>query len=77
MPPDQIGHMSLNGLKRRVATHDKTQTKTQMGNHQLHWIQSTGFQLGGGGGGPPLVIPSTKKPFVGVSLDTRVLVNEA
>jgi hypothetical protein len=31
MPPDQIGHMSLNGLKRRVATHDKTQTETQMG----------------------------------------------
>jgi hypothetical protein len=27
---DQIGHMSLNGLRRRVATHDKTQTGTQM-----------------------------------------------
>jgi hypothetical protein len=30
MPPDQIGHMSLNGLRRRVATHDKNQTKTRM-----------------------------------------------
>jgi hypothetical protein len=30
MPPDQIGHMSLNGLRRRVATRDKTQTETQM-----------------------------------------------
>jgi hypothetical protein len=30
MPPDQIDHMSLNGLRRRVATHDKTQTGTQM-----------------------------------------------
>jgi hypothetical protein len=30
MPPDQIGHMSLNGLRRRVATHDKTQTETRM-----------------------------------------------
>jgi hypothetical protein len=28
--PDQIGHMSLNGLRRRVATHDKTQTGTWM-----------------------------------------------
>jgi hypothetical protein len=30
MPPDQIGHMSLNGLRRQVATRDKTQTKTRM-----------------------------------------------
>jgi hypothetical protein len=30
MPPDQIDHMSLNGLRRRVATRDKTQTETQM-----------------------------------------------
>jgi hypothetical protein len=28
--PNQIVNMSLNGLRRRVATHDKTQTKTQM-----------------------------------------------
>jgi hypothetical protein len=27
MPMDQIDHMSLNGLWRRVATHDKTQTE--------------------------------------------------
>jgi hypothetical protein len=31
IPPDQIGHMSMNGLKRRVATHDKNQTETQIG----------------------------------------------
>jgi hypothetical protein len=30
MPSDQIGHMSLNGLRRRVATIDKTQTRTRM-----------------------------------------------
>jgi hypothetical protein len=30
MPPNQIGHMSLNGLRRRVATRDKTQTETRM-----------------------------------------------
>jgi hypothetical protein len=31
MPPNQIGHMSLNGLRRRVATCDKTQIGTWMG----------------------------------------------
>jgi hypothetical protein len=30
MPLDQIDHMSLNGLRRRVETRDKTQTGTQM-----------------------------------------------
>jgi len=30
MPRDQIVHMSLNGLRRRVETHDKTQNVTQM-----------------------------------------------
>jgi hypothetical protein len=30
MPLDQISHMSLNGLRRRVATINKTQTETQM-----------------------------------------------
>jgi hypothetical protein len=33
MPSDQIGHMSLNDLRRRVATIDKTQDETQM--HEL------------------------------------------
>jgi hypothetical protein len=28
--PDQIGHMSLNDLRRQVATRDKTQTETRM-----------------------------------------------
>jgi hypothetical protein len=30
MPSDQIGHMSLNGLRRQVATIDKTQIGTRM-----------------------------------------------
>jgi hypothetical protein len=30
MPSDQIGHISLNGLRRQVETIDKTQTETQM-----------------------------------------------
>jgi hypothetical protein len=38
MPPDQISNMSLNGLRRQVATHDKTQTETQMDERWLHWI---------------------------------------
>jgi hypothetical protein len=47
MPPDQIGHMSLNGFKRRVATLDKTQTKTQMGELSValdleHWVSTRG-----------------------------------
>jgi hypothetical protein len=35
MPSDQIDHMSLNDLRRRVATHDKTQTKTRMGESSV------------------------------------------
>ena len=31
MPPDQICHMSVNGLKRQVATRNKTQNRTRMG----------------------------------------------
>jgi hypothetical protein len=49
MPPDQIGHMSLNGLKRRVATHDKTQTETRMGEPSVALDPEHRFQLGGGG----------------------------
>ena len=30
IPLDQIGHMSLNDLRRQVATIDKTQTRTRM-----------------------------------------------
>jgi hypothetical protein len=64
MPPDQIGHMSLNGLRRRVATHDKTQTKTRMGEPSValdpeHRVSTSGAPL--------LVIPSFEKLFVGVS----------
>jgi hypothetical protein len=64
MPPDQIGHMSLNGLKRQVATHDKTQTRTQMGEPSValdpeHQVSTRG--------GPSTVIFSTEKPYLGVS----------
>jgi hypothetical protein len=30
IPLEQIGDMSLNGLRRQVATRDKTQTETRM-----------------------------------------------
>jgi hypothetical protein len=30
MPPNQIGHMSLNELRRQVANRDKTQTRTRV-----------------------------------------------
>jgi hypothetical protein len=47
---DQIGHMSLNGLRRRVATRDKTQTETQM--HELsvaldlkHMVSTSGAPM--------------------------------
>jgi hypothetical protein len=43
MPPDQIGHMSLNGLRRRVATHDKTQIETQMDEPSVALDLSIGF----------------------------------
>jgi hypothetical protein len=33
MPSDQIGHMSLNDLRRQVSTCDKTKTETRM--HEL------------------------------------------
>jgi hypothetical protein len=65
MPPDQIGHMSLNGLKRRVATHDKTQTETQMGEPSV--ALDPEHQVSTRGGGDSTVIFSTKKLFVGVS----------
>jgi hypothetical protein len=65
MPLDQIGHMSLNGLRRRVATRDKTQTETQMDEPSValdpeHQVSASGA--------PPLSFLSTRKPFVGVSL---------
>jgi hypothetical protein len=63
MPPDQIGHMSLNDLKRRVATRDKTQIETQMGEPLVALDLEHQFSTGGGS----VVIPSIGKPFVGVS----------
>jgi hypothetical protein len=64
MPPDQIGHMSLNGLRRRVATRDKTQTETQMDEPSValdpeHWVSASGA--------PMHYHFVDRKPFVGVS----------
>ena len=47
MPQDQIDHMSLNGLKRRVATRDKTKTGTRMDAPSValdpeHWVSDIG-----------------------------------
>jgi hypothetical protein len=48
---DQIANMSLNGLRRLVATHNKTQTWTRMDEYSIsldlrNWVL--------GSGGPPL-----------------------
>jgi hypothetical protein len=50
IPADQIFHMSLNGLRRQVATRDKTQTETQMDELSVsldpkHWVSSSGAPL--------------------------------
>jgi hypothetical protein len=42
-----IVNMSLNSLRRRVATRDKTLTDPQWMNRLLNWIYSNGFQLVG------------------------------
>jgi hypothetical protein len=47
MPLDQIVNMSLNGLRRRVATRDKTQTGTQMDEPSVALDLGTEFQLVG------------------------------
>jgi hypothetical protein len=49
MPPD-YGHMSVNGLRRRVVTYDKTQTRTQMDEPSValdteHWVSASGVPL--------------------------------
>jgi hypothetical protein len=74
MPLDQIGHMSLNGLKRRVATRDKTQTETQMGEPSVALDPKHQVSTRGGGS---TVIFSTRKTVSWSISDTRVLVNEA
>jgi hypothetical protein len=43
MTPDQIGHMSLNGLRRQVATIDKTQTETRI--HKMSVALDLGHQV--------------------------------
>jgi hypothetical protein len=45
MPLDQIGDMSMNGLRRQVATWDKIQTRTQMDEPSIAldpWVSSSG-----------------------------------
>jgi hypothetical protein len=47
IPPNQIGHMSLNGSRRQVETIDKTQTETRMHEPPIaldpeHWSLAIG-----------------------------------
>jgi hypothetical protein len=58
MPPDQIGHMYLNGLRRRVSTHDKTQTTTRM--HESLVALDQEHQVSASGA-PPLSFHRPKK----------------
>ena len=66
MPSDQIGHMSLNGLRRRVATINKTQIATKMHEPSvaldLEYLVST--------------IGAPTLSFCWSISNTRVLVNE-
>jgi hypothetical protein len=45
IPLDEIANMSLNGLRRQVAIHDKTQTETQMDKLSIALDLGMGFQL--------------------------------
>jgi hypothetical protein len=74
MPLDQSVDMSLNGLRRRVATHDKTQTETQMDE------PSVALDLGhrvSASGAHPLSFPLTRKTICWRISDTMVFLNEA
>jgi hypothetical protein len=73
IPSDQIGHMSLNGLRRRVATIDKTQTGTRM--HELSVALDPEHQFSAMGA-PTLSFHPSKNIFWSIS-NTRILVNEA
>ena len=64
MPLDQIDHMSLNGLRRRVETRDKTQTETRMG--ELPVALDLEHQFSTRGGGFALIL-FTGKSYLGVS----------
>jgi hypothetical protein len=50
MPLDQIANMSQNGLRKRVVTHDKTETETRMEKSLValdmgHRVSSSGAPL--------------------------------
>jgi hypothetical protein len=50
IPPNQIANMSLNGLRRKVETRDKTQTQTQMEKMSIaldmgHRVSASGTHL--------------------------------
>jgi hypothetical protein len=55
---DQIGNMSLNGLIRRVATHDKNQTGNQMDEPSI--ALDTGHHISASGA-PPMLFCFPKK----------------
>jgi hypothetical protein len=73
MPRDQINHMSLNGLRRRVATIDKTQNMTQMHEPLVALDPEHLFSTIGA---PTLSFVDMKTICWSIS-NTRVLVNEA
>jgi hypothetical protein len=58
MPPNQIVNMSLNDLRRQVATHDKNQTGTQMDEPSI--ALDTGHQVSASGA-PPMLFCFPKK----------------
>jgi hypothetical protein len=73
MPLDQIANMSLNGLRRLVATHDKTQTWAQMDEYSIaldlrNWVSASGD--------PPLSLCFHKSVCWRI-FSTRVFLNEA
>jgi len=50
MPSDQIGHMSVNGFRWQVSTHNKTQTKTRIDESSVtldlvHMVLSSGAPM--------------------------------
>jgi hypothetical protein len=72
MPSDQIANMSLNGLRRRVATHNKNQTGTRMDESLVALDPGNKFSTSG-----PLNYPYVSQKIICWRISkTRVLLNE-
>jgi hypothetical protein len=73
MPSNQISNMSLNGLRRRVANHNKTKTRTHMDEPSIVLCLGHMFHLVG-----PLYCQSISYKRVCYRISgIRVLLNEA